>query len=61
MMDSSCLKQIEEIERAVEEDRMDLSEWEDGFVTSVKAQVLAGYKLSGNQEAVLTEIWERIK
>ena len=57
----SQLRTIEEIERAVEENRLDLSEWESGFLESVKAAVQHGRTLSDKQEDVLTKIWEKIR
>jgi len=51
---------IEEIERAIAEEDFNLTEWEDGFLESIKRQI-ANRPLSDKQEDVLTKIWERAK
>jgi hypothetical protein len=52
---------IIEIERAVEDERLVLSEWESDFIESIKAQATSGRPLSDKQEDVLTRIWERVQ
>lgn len=51
---------IEEIEKAVSDDEYTLTEWEEGFLDSIKRQEARG-PLSEKQENVLTQIWERAK
>lgn len=36
-----------------------LTDWERGFIDSIKAQVIAGRRLSEKQSARLNDIWER--
>lgn len=50
---------LEEIGRAVKDDEIDLTSWEDGFIQSIKAYVDFGIALTDKQDAVLERIWRR--
>jgi len=50
---------IEEINRAVRDDDVDLSTWETDFIESVGGCVDAGIALSEKQDAVLVRIWKK--
>ena len=54
-MDDDTAQLIEDCE--TREDR--LTDWERGFIDSIKAQVTAGRRLSEKQADRLEEIWER--
>lgn len=50
---------LEEINRAVKDDDIDLSSWEIGFIQSIKDYVDFGIALTDKQDAVLERIWRR--
>ena len=50
---------IEEINRAVSEDRLDLNEWESEFVSSIGSRLQAGGSLTERQDAVLEKLWKK--
>jgi len=58
---SQILTMIEDIERAVLDEDFNLTEWEEGFIESIKRQVAFNRPLSDKQEIALTQIWHRSK
>lgn len=56
---SDATVMIEDINRAISEDRFNLSEWETDFLESVEMQVNAGRSLSDKQDEVLLRIWRK--
>ena len=50
---------ISEIERAVGEDTLTLSEWESDFLESIKLTLRVGRSLSDKQEDVLLKLWRK--
>lgn len=48
---------IEEIERAVEDGDIELSAWEDEFITSILPRVT----LTDKQDEILERIWKKAK
>ena len=41
------------------EDRLDLTEWEAEFISSISARLEAGAQLTDKQDAVLTKLWKK--
>lgn len=52
---------IAEIERAVEEDRLHLNDWEDGFIESMRNRLADGFELTTNMDEQLRKIWEKAR
>lgn len=50
---------VDRINEAVLDDEYDLTEWESNFIESVQKALDAGRPLTTNQDARLTEIWEK--
>lgn len=50
---------VADIRKAIEEDAITLTEWEDTFITSVIQQLERGGSLSEKQDAKLLQIWEK--
>lgn len=58
-METDIMEMIRAINRAVTEDALDLTEWEQGFIDSVSLQVQGGKSLTDKQDKILFELWER--
>ena len=56
---SDAKDMIAEINRAVSEDDLNLSEWEADFIESVGQRVQAGQELTEKQDEVLLRIWRK--
>jgi hypothetical protein len=54
-MDDDTAQLIEDCETREER----LTDWERGFIDSIKAQIVGGRRLSEKQTDRLNEIWER--
>lgn len=50
---------LTQLERAVEEDRVILSIWEQNFIESIKQQLADGRSLSPKQDLILLRLWKR--
>lgn len=50
---------VQAIERAVGDGGYNLTEWEEGFLTSIKRLIAEGVPVSDKQDAVLEKIWRK--
>jgi hypothetical protein len=50
---------VKDIHRAVFEDDLELSEWEDRFLDSIATQLRHGGELSARQDEKLEQIWKK--
>jgi hypothetical protein len=57
---SDAKTMIAQINEAVSEDRLNLSEWESDFIESISSQVNRGRQLSEKQDEVLLRIWGKL-
>jgi len=49
------------INRAVLEDELDLTDWEQSFVDAISLRIQGGLPLSEKQDRVLLDLWERTR
>lgn len=47
------------IDRALIDDTLNLTEWEEGFLDTVRGLVGWGVKLSDKQDEILEKIWKK--
>lgn len=58
-MNEDVKAMVEAIDRAVEDGSYELTDWEEGFLKSVKRLVSEGMKISDKQDQVLERIWNK--
>ena len=51
---------LDDIQKAVDEERYELTAWEDNFIVNVGPLIEEGLDLSFDQEAALERIWEKL-
>lgn len=58
-MPDDVMEMVRAISRAVGDDGLELSEWEQDFLDSISLRAQSGQPLSEKQDAVLERLWKK--
>jgi hypothetical protein len=58
-MNEDVKAMVEAIDRAVEDGSYDLTDWEEGFLKSIRRLISEGVTISSKQDEVLEKIWSK--
>lgn len=61
MPEISSQTMVEQIEEAVEDEEMELSEWETEFIENIKRRIASDEDLTPKQDEALLRIWRRAR